>query len=237
MKDLAVCFDLDGTLFDPEILAEQALYEAAGEVKTLGILRETALEEMLELRQRFSSGNPRHFFTEYLKKYEVTNPDLVSSMVVSFYKAMDLGLCSISPFDGVYDTLEELSKKTHIALVTNGHENTQRKKIDALGLSKYFNGYVYISDNDPLKAKPLGYLWNQAVGGRDAVHVGDSDFHDVMGGNLQGLKTIKVGSKNGHISDEKVESVLGYVPNDLPRLLKPDYRIKHIRSLRNVLYQ
>jgi FMN phosphatase YigB (HAD superfamily) len=158
-------------------------------------------------------------------------------MVISFNNAMELGLNSISPFEGVHDTLEELSKKTYIALVTNGLESTQRKKLDALGLSKYFNGFVYISGNDPKKAKPLGYLWNQALGERDAVHVGNSDFHDVMGGNLYGLKTIKVGSKNECVLDEKVSHVLGYVPSDLQKLLKPDYRIKHISSLRNVLYQ
>jgi hydroxymethylpyrimidine pyrophosphatase-like HAD family hydrolase len=46
VKDIAVCFDLDGTLYNPDILAEEALFEAARDLKALGIKSETAVEEI-----------------------------------------------------------------------------------------------------------------------------------------------------------------------------------------------
>lgn len=92
-------------------------------------------------------------------------------------------------------TLTELHRRgTDIALITDGRSVTQRNKIEALGLYRFFApDRIHISgETGADKHTPLAYMnvTNSAVAPRRLVYVGDNPAKDFVNANLAGWTTV-----------------------------------------------
>ena len=92
-------------------------------------------------------------------------------------------------------TLTELHRRgTDIALITDGRSVTQRNKIEALGLYRFFApDRIHISgETGADKHTPLAYMnvANSAVAPRRLVYVGDNPAKDFVNANLAGWTTV-----------------------------------------------
>lgn len=101
--------------------------------------------------------------------------------------------------DDTRRTLEWAKKNFPTFLVTDGNKLVQAKKVQALGLDKYFEK-VFITHRFGLKAaKPSLYCFSKILDrtGRDwghLVYVADNPVKDFVGINLQGATTVGVSS-------------------------------------------
>ncbi|MGN0973116.1 MAG: HAD family hydrolase [Bacilli bacterium] len=113
----------------------------------------------------------------------------------------------------IKSTLEYLSSKYELVVLTNWFKDVQVKRLESLGLLKYFKE-IYTSDT--IKRKPYKESFLTAIGNNkpeQCVMVGDSYNIDIKPAKELGLTTVYINEKN--ISDS-------------------DYMIKKIEELKNL---
>ena len=126
----------------------------------------------------------------------------------------------------VSETLEELSEKHLLGIVTGNQELVARKRLESVGLDKYFSFGSFGNEdyersnlvrNALNKAKRYG--WN---GDKSNVYlVGDTE-RDVEAGKIEGVVTIAV--TTGSDSRKKLSGS------------NPDYIVDNLSEIREVLY-
>ena len=180
-RPLAVLLDLDGTLIDSiELIvnsAQHAFQERVGLVPT----REQWLSDL---------GRP---LTAMFRPYARDDID-VQSLIAKYREyQMEHHDRLVTAYDGVVDTLAELSRKGHpLAVVTSKTSVLAQRGLDRVGLGQTFQCIVGCDTCDRHKPDPepvhfalrlLGYEPDEAV------FVGDS-VHDMAAGNAAGVITI-----------------------------------------------
>lgn len=96
---------------------------------------------------------------------------------------------------GAEAALEALSSRYSLGLVTNGSRDTQRAKLETLGIAGYFETAVFATPEKALKPEPEPFRWaleDLAVPTERAVYVGNSLQSDVTGANATGLRSVWV---------------------------------------------
>ncbi len=97
-------------------------------------------------------------------------------------------------FSQLDDVLRQLAESGYrLAIITNGSEEIQQRKIDVMGIGPAFD-YIAISEVVGVK-KPDAEIFHRTlerldVAPGEAVHVGDNPRSDIMGGKEAGLRTI-----------------------------------------------
>jgi putative hydrolase of the HAD superfamily len=123
------------------------------------------------------------------------------------------------PENGLMDTLKYLvNRKYKLAIITNGSNSMQNRKIDALGIRTYFDEIIISSDAgmkkpdknifllacDKLKVLPSG-----------AVYIGDNYEIDILGAVNAGLKAVWINkykiNRNYEHRINKLESIMEMV--------------------------
>ncbi|MFC7115140.1 HAD family hydrolase [Natronoarchaeum sp. GCM10025703] len=180
----AVCFDLDGTLFDDRQYVRAGL-ERAGEVyaERTGVDLTDAF-----LRAYFQANATDATFDAVLAErgYSLDAvPELVDA-----YHANDAALV---PFSDVEPTLSVLKNEYALGLVTGGRNG--RAKLHRLGLADYFDIVIVTSELDTSKREPKPYktaLRELDVPAEAAVYVGDRPSLDVLQPRALGMRTVRV---------------------------------------------
>ncbi|MFS4457210.1 HAD family hydrolase [Maribacter sp. 2304DJ31-5] len=120
-----IAFDLDDTLYKEVDFLKSAYLEIAQE---LDANKWNLL--YIEMFSMYRSGN--NVFEFLTKKYEINLDDLLLKYRNHFP--------NIEVSDGVLNLLKNIKKnKGKIAIITDGRSQTQRNKIDALGLIEYID--------------------------------------------------------------------------------------------------
>ena len=180
----AVCFDLDGTLFDDRQYVRAGL-EHAGEVYAdrTGVDLTDAF-----LRAYFQANMTDATFDAVLSErghsLEAV-PELVDA-----YHANDAALV---PFPDAEPTLAVLEKEYALGLVTGGRNG--HAKLRRLGLADYFDAVVVSPELDTSKREPEPYetaLRRLDVPAKAAVYVGDHPKLDVPQPRSLGMRTVRV---------------------------------------------
>lgn len=114
---------------------------------------------------------------------------------------------------GVPELLDSLDGDYRLGIVTNGFEETQGQKIEAVGLEQWIDETVIAGSETPLKPAPEPFERAmdrlQAVP-ENTVHVGDSLETDVQGAAAAGLRSVWVsagGDPEGYAPTYMVISV------------------------------
>lgn len=180
----AICFDLDGTLFDDRQYVRAGLEQGA---KELYERRDVDLTEQF-LEAYFHRGIRRNVFDTVLREAGVSR-DVVPELV-SAYHDND---AELDPFSDAVDTLETLHQDYALGLITGGTNG--REKLRRLGLRRWFQVVVVTADRTDTKADPGPF--EDAVEVLDTkpeqtVYVGDRPTADFPQPNRLGMHTVRV---------------------------------------------
>jgi putative hydrolase of the HAD superfamily len=140
-------FDLDNTLWDFKTNARQAFYDVFTELDLLG--RITDFEQFITLYEKYNE----HLWIEYRKGKVKKDQMRIERLVLTFNelnihddelseRVGDLYLKTApyktALFPGVHETLQYLSGKYKLYILTNGFSEIQIKKVTNSGLGDYF---------------------------------------------------------------------------------------------------
>ncbi|MDE6650557.1 MAG: YjjG family noncanonical pyrimidine nucleotidase [Muribaculaceae bacterium] len=230
-----IFFDLDDTLFD---------FTSASFVSLLRLWDETPI-----IRSRF--GNPEAFLSEYhvhnkhlwdlherglitadflkAERFRLTvTPEHCDEETLKASRRLNdrylwhLGECD-SLCDGAKETLEALSKRYLIGILTNGFTEVQYRKLRSTGLDRYIQRMV-ISDEIGIQ-KPDTAIFRHAetATGADAnisLMIGDNPDNDIAGALNSGWHAIYYDSKGKPFSSDS-DRFIGKTSRlaDIPELL------------------
>jgi putative hydrolase of the HAD superfamily len=196
-------FDLDHTLWDFETNSRVTLLELFEElqIQSLGI------------------PNFDAFFTQYklvndalwarYRKGEVSKDELRSSRFLNTLKAFEVDRVDLaeyleehyigrSPYQknllpDAMETLQELSKRYAIHIVTNGFSEVQDVKIDNSGLKPFITHRISSELVGVQKPNPKVFHYALKVSGakrKDSLMIGDSLEADVIGARRAGIEAV-----------------------------------------------
>lgn len=192
-----IIFDLDNTLYDQVDYAKDLMNHLAFrlskkyDAKTNKIYN-TLLSYWMEKGPFYG-----YFFDDVLEKLSISDDEVRKLISISHsYKP------NISTYPGVFTTLTKLKTKYYLAMITDGNENVQKNKINALGVKKFFKKIVYTGKH--MKPDRKGYqmvLNHFNLEAEEAVYVGDNPVVDFITPNKMNMTTIRV--LKGYFKDKK----------------------------------
>jgi putative hydrolase of the HAD superfamily len=187
----AVLFDLDGTLYDRDRVA-QALFVEQYETfasALRGLVRERFLSDVHEMDEH-GHGEKDAGYRRLVQAWGL-EPGLAERLIEHFWSVYDKHM-ELS--QDTSDTLRELRRRgLKLGIVTNGPSRTQRRKIATLGLADSFDA-ILVSGEEGVH-KPDAELFRRAlarcgVAPHEALFVGDHPVADVAGAHEAGLKAV-----------------------------------------------
>lgn len=180
----AVCFDLDGTLFDDRQYIEAGLRSAAAELERIAGV---ALEREI-LEAYFDRGITEGTFDAVLDEHDLSQ-EFVPRLVDAYHDHE----AELTPYPGVVDTLDTLGESYQLGLITGGRNG--REKLDRLGLAEYFEAVVVTDDRPYSKYDPDPFeavCEALDVATDDTAYVGDRPALDFPQANRLGMYTVRV---------------------------------------------
>lgn len=212
LKVKGIFLDLDGTIVDS---TEAYLEAAAVAFQTVGQKppeRKTALEIPRRLESGFSiseitNGNTRKFLSVYFQTYYLVSKEKTKLI------------------PNVSMTLESLSQKAKLALITMRHSPKQSviRELDSFGITQYFSHVVTALDTAKPKPSPEALISCAKaldISMCDCIIAGDS-VSDVRAGKAAGAKTVALLSglfECDELVKEQPDLILDDV-NSLPKLI------------------
>lgn len=190
-----ILFDLDGTLCEYERPSDTVL---AATFEQLGV---DPLFDMQAFHGRY---------TEFLREAE-TGEELYEQcftalatdagydvefghqLTATFLRERDV--TAVVPCHGAHEVIQALDGRTLTGLVTNGHPDLQRRKLEAIEMDDVFDAEIYAGYDCPAKPAPDAFeriLIELDVEPSDAVYVGNSPTHDVAGAHNAGLRSVLI---------------------------------------------
>ena len=192
----AVGFDLDYTLWDQDEFARSFVADVAGEFgRRLGLGGRQVAEACRGALARLTLAHPR-LFDEVLHQLGAWDPRLVAELVERYHRHRP----AARPYPGAPETLAGLrAAGVRLFLVTDGRGDTQRHKVQALGLGSWFEQMVFTGDLPEHQRKPSPYPFQLAcrrlgVAPGLCAYVGDNPDCDFAGPLGLGMATIAVGT-------------------------------------------
>ncbi|MCY4070490.1 MAG: HAD family hydrolase [Chloroflexi bacterium] len=227
----AILFDLDDTLISLRGCESEALRRSLDEAGQTGRFRDdyssvTEIFAAISSRywaERGAQGYSRDQVLEASLRDLLTHYNLDAALADDLARKYWRDFCRSSALNpGALDTLRHLSKHFRLGLITNGYSDSQRGRLDAAGLSQFFDP-ILISEEVGI-AKPDARIFTMALdaldlSASDVIYVGDSIGHDHAGCQSAGI------------------DFCHYRPNPAPEQALPDvkYRIGHLPDLINLL--
>lgn len=193
----AVLFDLDGTLAEYR-RSSQAVLEIAFD--RAGVEPFFATDDWRALiadrGNGVGFGEPQD--TEFvdacfaeLAMRRGRDPDPARAVARHYREARDHRNVRFRP--GAEAALERATARYPVGLVTNGGYETQRTKLEALGLTDTFDAFVYACEAVPPKPDPTPFetaLDELGVAADRTVHVGDDYAADIEGAAALGIAPV-----------------------------------------------
>ncbi len=215
-----ISYDFDGTLIDsiPDITV--AMNKTLGEYRFPSVTEENmttfvgdGIPLMVEraLKAALDSNNSKDLFNQYYQQ------------VLNRYKILYGEHCTDKSrlYPGVPEILFHFSRKIQI-LITNKAESITRKMLEHYKLDGFFD--LMIGGDSLPQRKPhpsiMEYVREKYGKELSVCHVGDSHVD------------VKTAQNAGALS---IAALWGYSPEDVLRKSNPDYLIKQIHELKNII--
>lgn len=132
------------------------------------------------------------------------------------------------PYDDVVPFISQLTLRFPLSLLTNGAPVMQRTKIRQSGLKPFFQ-HIFVGGEFP-RGKPDPAIFQAALKAADcrpeqAIYVGDSLLHDIVGAQTVGIHGVWLNRKGISIADlpPQIRAQLGST--------RPDYEMESLSSL------
>lgn len=190
-----VCFDLDDTLYKEIDYVESAYREIAVSEK-----RPELLPKMMGWRE-----NGENVFLQFNK---AIGKETIIHQYLTLYRSH---YPTISLLDGVEDTLTELRHRgITLGLITDGRSISQRNKIKALGLNRWFDNENIIISEETQSEKteePNFRYFIKKYQGAEFAYVGDNPMKDFIVPNRLGWKTVMLKDDGRNIHKQEAVSM------------------------------
>ena len=192
-------FDIDGTLITG-VSFREAIDKSLIEY---GIFSEGNVQSFIKAISTYESHYNGYKQDDYLKYFSnVLGCELGNSFLDIFFK--NLGIyASPANNERLIDTIEMLSRKYELVLLSNYFEKSQRNRLEKMGINKYFSEY-----HGEKVSKPDRMAYINSIGvhkPEECVMIGDSLELDIKGAKKQGINTIWI--NNGKVTQYDVETV------------------------------
>lgn len=180
----AVCFDLDGTLYDDR------QYVRAGFERAARLLEAEIGEDLYDefLTAFFERGVRERTFDRVLEERGLST-DYVPELVAAYHGHS----AELEPYPEARAVLDELASRYDLAVLTDGTNG--RSKLDRLGLAEYFDVTLVTADTPVTKRDPEPFrdaLSSLSAAPEEAVYVGDRPDLDFPRSNAIGMHTVRV---------------------------------------------
>ncbi|HII61215.1 HAD family hydrolase [Pyrococcus horikoshii] len=149
--------------------------------------------------------------------YRDLDKEEIKEMLDLFDRAF---FANLKLYDDVLPFLNELKQmKAKLALVTDSASSWQRRKLEVLGIQRYFDKIIVSGDTGHTKLEPYNfYLATKMFPKEDKIFViGDRDDTDMKGGKAIGATTILV--KRGYFKGRRAKYA-DYIVNNLYEALE-----------------
>ncbi len=199
-----ILFDIDGTLIGQKIRGDITL-------RTF----------YLENKEKFDNVSEKEFFNLWLNagkinfqqflKGEISFEEKITSQILEvfkhssseidrhkanmiFNKFLPLYEENLQLYEDVIPCLEDLKKEGYrLGIISNGHSEDQRKKLNKFGIKDYFSTIVISGDIGFAKPNPKIFLESIKilnVDPQDVIYIGDMIEMDIIAANKVGMKAI-----------------------------------------------
>ena len=204
MKDVEhIFFDLDHTIWDFETNSRETLGELYHEYKLHELIQNE--EKFLATYQTVNAQYWKKYrdgqidkqtvrfgrFPETLRRCKVDDADVIGKQIGEEYVIR--GPKKTHLFPHTHETLQYLSQKYPLHIITNGFKEVQFVKLGGSDLDKYFDIILCSEEvgvNKPHKKVFQTALEKANVDPANAVMIGDNYEADILGAQKAGMKTI-----------------------------------------------
>ena len=187
---MIIVFDLDDTLYDEITYVRSSLFKVAVYLsEKYNIDKDIIYVDLNDVLEKKGRGN---VFDIILSNYGIYSKIEVKKCL-SVYRN---NTPKIKLFDEAINCLKRFSDYRKY-LVTDGNKMVQTKKINALGLNKYFVKALPTHNFGISNAKPSTYVFHKILDWENAsphqlVYIGDNPMKDFVNLKKEGFKTIRV---------------------------------------------
>ncbi|XP_018428589.1 PREDICTED: N-acylneuraminate-9-phosphatase [Nanorana parkeri] len=231
----AIFFDLDNTLIDTSGASKKAIEEVVQLLKDKSQFKEDEIRlicNKFQARLLHETFDPSEITIDHLrvlhweKSMQEIKPGDYKDLAKESYalwKTKRLQLMTLS--ESTKNMLCDLRKSTRLVLLTNGERQVQREKIEACGVSAFFDAIVVGGEHSEEKPAPSIFLHCcdlVSVKPEDCVMVGDNLDTDIQGGLNAGLKATIWLTKNPQVNSNPSPTPHYTIHslNDLPKVLQ-----------------
>ena len=181
---VAVCFDLDGTLYDDRTYVKKGFQNAAAHLRS-----EYGIETFDDMVWEYAvKRNFETVFDQIIASYNIPETEL-ADLIAAYHRETP----DISPYPETETVLTTLADSCQTAVVTGGKHG--EKKLQLLGIADAFDEVYVAPDNDTSKREPMPFetvLDTLEVDPQQAVFVGDNPELDFYWPNNLGMTTVWV---------------------------------------------
>lgn len=218
----ALVFDLDDTLY-PEWQFAASGFAAVGE--WLQTHRDISGFAYVA-EEAFKAGIRRNVFNVALDRMEVQYERNLISKLVNVYRSHRP---SIQLFDDARWALDAFPERLALGLITDGYYQTQRNKVEALGIASVFTKMVFSDAYGPECWKPSFVPYQRmaselSLEGKECAYVGDNPTKDFVTAKKLGWLTVQVCRAEGE-----------YRNVDVPVDHHAEVKIFSLRNLETIL--
>jgi putative hydrolase of the HAD superfamily len=202
-----VVVDLDDTLYAEEDYVHsgfRAVSDWAAEHLDIA-----ASQGYIELGSLFRSGVRGDTFDRWLSSHGVDSDGVIGELVRVYREHKP----QIQPFAEAPALLEHLGERYRLGLLSDGYEQVQTAKLEALGLREAFAA-VLITDElgrEAWKPSPRGFevlLERLEASPAEAVYVSDNPAKDFVAARDAGMRSVRVRHPHGIYAALEPESAL-----------------------------
>ena len=218
-----VIFDLDDTLY-PEIEFVMSSFRTVAKVISQDFGFDT--DKIYILLIKAFEENRKFVLNRVLEYLKIYNEDYLNRLV-SIYRTHKP---EIHLYKDAEEMLPYLKEHFLLGLITDGFPTTQKLKVQALNIERYFNSIIYTGEKGENYSKPsispfIDMLNKFHIQPNEAIYIGDNIEKDFKGPKDLGMISIRILRENGIYRDSIA-----------PRKdFEPDYTVSSLFDLGDLL--
>ncbi|ACK41877.1 MULTISPECIES: HAD family hydrolase [Dictyoglomus] len=185
-----IIFDLDDTLY-PEIEFVMSGFKAVAKAISQDFDFDT--NKIYALLIEAFKEDKKFVFNRVLKYLKIYNEDYLNKLIF-LYRTHNP---EIHLYKDAEEMLPYLKEHFLLGLITDGFPTTQRLKVEALNIERYFDGIIYTGEKGENYSKPsifpfIDMLNEFHIQSDEAIYIGDNIEKDFKGPKALGMVSIRV---------------------------------------------